>query len=142
MLLWSDHNLFHKRRKPIKPANGPGHLIAMVCDSVQRLLDGAVQCLDRGDSTGADADLRKAQRILLELIGALDRAVSPDLTETLSAFYQRVFDDIAYARLHDDSEAVARVARHFRGWRETWSQARVNSSDDSSLFCPVAATGV
>lgn len=98
-----------------------GHLLVLTCNAALRDLDAAEEALDGNDGRAARARVRTAQRILLELMAALDPAVAPHATDALRALYQHLFD-----RLDDpnatSNPAILREARHtLRRIRDAWA---------------------
>lgn len=101
-----------------------GHTLALFQDGVHHDLLSARAALRTGDTSRADADLRRAQRTLLELIRALDPRVSPDLSLCLSSCYQSIFDAVSEALAHPSQNAVDRAVLRLERVREAWSDAR------------------
>jgi flagellar protein FliS len=105
----------------------PGHLLMMVCDGALRFLASAEAHYLAGSRGAGSANVEQAQRILVEMMGALDRAVAPDMTDALSGLYQRVFDLLTEANRTCDAAMVGDARIILTGLRNAWADASVTA---------------
>jgi flagellar protein FliS len=99
----------------------PGRLVVMLYDGVLRFLEEATRAYRAGDGPAGDRAVVRAERILLELMAALD--LRYDLAPRLLEVYRFSFQQLADARRRRDVQTLERV----RGWlaelRDAWAQA-------------------
>jgi len=97
-------------------------LVILVCDAALRFLAAADAAHLAENPSDVAANVANAQRILVELIGALDPTVAPDATETLERVYQKLFDRLCEA--HDgDRDALADARIVLNRLRNVWVEA-------------------
>ncbi len=101
----------------------PARLVVM-------LYDGAIRfCLQGREAMAArqledqNESLLKAQRILLELIGALDQKTGGEIAANLMQVYSHLLERLIHANLKDDAEALTGVVSILQELRESWSEA-------------------
>lgn len=97
-------------------------MVVMVCDGALRFLEAAEAARGAENQAAAMLNVEKAQRILLELMGALDRSVAPDMTETLERLYQTLLDRLSDA-LHGDRKAITETRLVLTRLRNAWLDA-------------------
>lgn len=99
----------------------PGQLVVMLYDGALRFLDDAIRAYRAQDAEAGREALVRAERVVLELMGALD--LRYDLARNLLAVYRYVFERLADARRRQDTAELERI----RGWlaelRDAWAQA-------------------
>jgi flagellin-specific chaperone FliS len=100
---------------------GRGHLLVLACDAAIRYLTAAESGRSRGNSRAAAAEIQKAQRILLELMGALDPAIAPEATHALGGLYQRLFDCLCDPAAVTDPKIVQDARRALVYVRNAWA---------------------
>lgn len=105
----------------------PHGLVVLVCDAALRFLAVADAATLGGDSAAFASNVAQAQRILLELMGALDHAVAPDASESLEKLYQLLFDRLSEAA-GGDSRAVTDTRLVLTRLRNAWSAAARSAS--------------
>lgn len=105
----------------------PHGLVVLVCDAALRFLAAADAATLGGDSEAFASNVAHAQRILLELMGALDRAVATDASESLERLYQTLFDRLSDAAA-GDSRAVTDTRLVLTRLRNAWAGASRSAS--------------
>jgi flagellin-specific chaperone FliS len=105
----------------------PHGLVVLVCDAALRFLAVADAASLGGDSRAFASNVAQAQRILLELMGALDHAVAPDATESLERLYQMLFDRLSEAAA-GDSRALTETRLVLTRLRNAWFAAARSAS--------------
>jgi flagellin-specific chaperone FliS len=96
-------------------------LLILACDAALRYLAAAESGRSRGNPHAAAADIQKAQRILLELMGALDPAIAPEATQALGGLYQRLFDCLCDPAAVTDPKIVQDARRALVYVRNAWA---------------------
>ena len=91
------------------------------------LVEGAIRFIERtrhhwkaGQDDQAYECLLRAQRIITELISALNHEVAPDLTGQLAALYVFVFRALVDASLKHDEKRLDDALRVLEPQREAW----------------------
>ena len=91
------------------------------------LVEGAIRFIERtrhhwkdGQDDQAYDCLLRAQRIITELISALNHDVAPDLTGRLAALYVFVFRTLVDASLRPDEKKLDEALRVLKPQREAW----------------------
>jgi len=100
----------HTTAMPIDRRKEPaGRLLTLTWNAAMRDLHAAEAALCRGDAAAATRDLCQVQRILLELIGALDTSVAPTATGALRDVCQSLFDRLADPAAAGDPATVREI---------------------------------
>ena len=97
-------------------------MVVMACDAALRFLEAADVARAAENQEAAVLNVEKAQRIVLELMGALDHAVAPDMTETLERLYQTLLDRLSDA-LQGDRKAINETRLVLTHLRNAWMEA-------------------
>lgn len=91
------------------------------------LVEGAIRFIERardhwqaGQDDQAAQCLSQAQRIIAELISALNHDVAPDLTKRVAALYVFVFRALVDASLQRDEAKLGDALRVLQPQREAW----------------------
>lgn len=91
------------------------------------LIEGAIRFIEQARRRWqADEDdqacecLVRAQKIVGELLAALDHQVDPDLTKQVAALYVFVFRTLVEANLHRDQQKLDDALRVLEPQREAW----------------------
>ena len=99
----------------------PGRLLVLTCDAALRYLHAAEAGLAGGNASAAAVNVRKAQRILLELIGALDPFVAPDAADAVGTLYQHLFDRLSEPDAVTDPSVVRDAHNMLAHIRNAWA---------------------
>lgn len=116
-------------------------LVILVCDAALRFLAAADAANLAGNASEVSTNVANAQRILVELMGALDPSVAPDATEMLERVYQKLFDRLCDA--HDgDRHALADARIVLNRLRNVWLEAtRTATSPTRGAFSCLIGQG-
>lgn len=116
-------------------------LVILVCDAALRFLAAADAANLAGNPPEVAANIANAQRILVELMGALDPSVAPDATEMLERVYQNLFDRLCDA-LDGDRHALADARIVLNRLRNVWLEAtRTATSPTRGAFSCLIGQG-
>jgi len=109
----------------------PTELVVLLYDGAIRFVTQARALMPDGDREARNTALVKAQRILGELLAALDRDSSEPVVTNLTRLYTYMLRLLVEANLNDRAEPLDEVASILRELREAWSevdrQARAGS---------------
>lgn len=99
----------------------PGQLVVMLYDGALRALEDAIRSYQARDAEAGRQAVVRAERVVLELMGALD--LRYDVAHHLLALYRYVFERLADARRQGETAELERI----RGWladlRAAWTHA-------------------
>lgn len=99
-----------------------GQLLVLTCDAALRDLDAAETALAGDDRRAAGRRVRTAQRILLELMAALDPAIAPGPTDALRALYQYLFDRLSDPNATSNPAILREARAALQGIRDAWAR--------------------
>ena len=100
-----------------------GRFLMMVCDAAQRFLLAAEAALVSGRRPSATANILRAQSILVEMMGSVDRSVLPDLASAHARVCQHLIDSLSDALVTGDPARVRRVRSLLLGFQDAWADA-------------------
>lgn len=110
------------------------------------LIDGAIrfasqgrEAIERQDHETTFTSLERAQRILLELSGGLNREVNPTLADRMSALYAFCYRRLVDAAMNRDVVAVDEALRILRHQRGTWALLTEKIKQQSAMDGPEPA---
>lgn len=101
----------------------PIKLILMLYDGAIRFLTLGLAAMERKDMEAQNSCLVKTQRILSELLCALDRKVGGAFTDNLASLYFAMLHRLVSANIEDDAAAVREVLVHLQELRTGWQMA-------------------
>lgn len=106
----------------------PARLVVMLYDGAIRFCNqGREAMLEKRLEDQNDA-LIKAQRIVLELMGALDQETGGEMASNLMRVYTHVLDRLIHANLQDDPATLENATTLLTELRESWAEVeRVTS---------------
>lgn len=109
------------QRAQIETAS-PTRLIVLLYDGAIRFCSLAVEAIEKRDLEGQNVYLIKAQRILAELMSALDRKAGGEVAENLFHLYRHMLEQLVNANLYDQAEPIENVVKMLRDLRDTWQE--------------------
>ena len=116
----------------------PGEMLLKLYDEVITQLNAVRQFNEEKDIPGANAALKKAQRIITYLNQTLD--FQYEIPGSLSALYDYFLRRLVEANVHKDNGPIDEVLPMIQELRETFAQADKNSrSGASGAPVPTAA---
>ncbi len=112
---------------------GKERLLLMLFDGAIRFSREAKECMAENDIEGAHNRLIRGQRIMLELIAALDEDPIPeDLYDNLIGLYDFIYNRLVEANTEQDPELVDEALEILEMMKETWEEAvdRMQQEED------------
>jgi flagellar protein FliS len=103
----------------------PGKLLIMTYDAAIRFARTAAEKMSEHKLDEQNANIKKVQNILLELISCLDPKVDRQLAANLNSIYNFMFDRLTQANIRDDSKMLNRVIDMLIELRDTWAEAEL-----------------
>ncbi len=95
----------------------------MLFDGAIRFVEQAKPRMTEKDIEGTHNLLIRAQRIVLELISALDKAIGEELYKNLTGLYVFVYGRLVEANVQRNPTPLDEAVRILRMMRGTWSEA-------------------
>jgi flagellar secretion chaperone FliS len=102
--------------------SSPTKLVVMLYDGAVRFLSLARDKMASGDLEARHTYLVKAQRILGELLSALDFEKGGEVAKNLQRIYTYMLQQLVDANLNDRVEPIDEVIRLLRDLRESWAE--------------------
>jgi flagellar protein FliS len=107
------------KRAQIETAS-PTQLIVLLYEGALRFCAQAREAMLARDLENQHTNLLKAQRILTELMGTLDRKAGGDIAENLFSLYLFMFDQLVHANLYDRVENINTVMKMLEDLHLSW----------------------
>lgn len=104
--------------------SGSSGFLTMVCDATHRYLLSAEAAIHAGNGPFAAENILRAQSILVEMIGAVDRAVLPELAGACARVCQRLMDRLSLAMARQDAGEVRQVRWTLMRFRDAWAETQ------------------
>ena len=98
----------------------PTRLIIMLYEGAIRFCQIALDAMAVPDLLIQHENLLKAQRIVAELLGSLNREKGGEVAENLARLYTHMLEQLVVANLHDEPEAVKLVQSMLRDLWASW----------------------
>jgi flagellar protein FliS len=119
-------------------------LLLMLFDGAIRFSEQAKEKIAARDIEGSHKLLIRAQRIMIELLSALDRSVGDELYGNLSGLYNFIYFRLVRANVRRDAALIDEALKILRSLRETWGEAvaRAQQAQGPIAERPVAPVGV
>jgi len=92
----------------------------MLIEGVIRFIEQARRRWQSNENDQACECLIRAQKIVAELLAAIDHQVAPELTKQVAALYVFVFRTLVEANLHRDPQKLDDALRVLEPQREAW----------------------
>ncbi|MCC6404297.1 MAG: flagellar export chaperone FliS [Fimbriimonadaceae bacterium] len=102
----------------------PLDLVVMLYDAALANIHRAKDAMASGDRFKQNAHLTKAQRIVTELLCALDHDSGGDIAQNLAALYTFAHGRLVEGNMQDDATAVDEAERVIADLRLCWSDLR------------------
>jgi flagellar protein FliS len=120
----------------------PGKLIVMLYDGALRFLHLGLDALRRGDPDAQALNVGKAQRILCELLNALDLRVAP-IALDLHRIYTYCLHRLLVGHAEDNAEHLEEVIRLLASLRDAWEHAErtVRAGEADAPLAALAPAG-
>lgn len=98
----------------------PVQLIVMLYDGALRFMEAGRQAMIGKKLEDQNAQLQKAQKIIIELMGCLDMNKGGEIAQNLFGLYNFVLDELVASNLNDDPTRIENAAKVLRELREGW----------------------
>ena len=99
-------------------------LLLMLFDGAIRFCEQGKDCINEKDIEGAHNFLMRAQKIMLELVAALDKnALDEKLYKNLTGLYLFVYRRLVHANVRHDIDAIDEALKILNSLRQTWGEA-------------------
>jgi flagellar secretion chaperone FliS len=129
----ADQNIGSIAPKPVNRAHrqyqqaqietaSPTRLIVLLYDGAIRFCSLALEAMQARNLEVQNTNLIKAQRILAELMGSLNREAGGEVAENLFRVYSHMLEQLVTGNLHDEPKPVESVLTMLRELRETWAE--------------------
>jgi flagellar secretion chaperone FliS len=102
--------------------SSPTKLVVMLYDGAVRFLSLARDKMAHGDVEARHNYLVKSQRIIGELLSALDFEKGGEIAKNLQRIYTYMLQQLIEANLHDRVEPIDEVIRLLRDLRGSWAE--------------------
>jgi len=112
----------HQYRKAQIETASPTRLIVLLYDGALRFCAMAREAMQSRNLEAQHINLIKAQRIVGELMGSLDRKAGGEVAENLLNLYIFMLDQLVHANLYDRIENVDNVMKMLEELRTTWQE--------------------
>lgn len=113
-----------------------GRLVVMLFEGAMRFMTQFIEATRRTDIEAAHTNSLKAQRIMTELILALDHSKGGDVSRTIEAAYDNIRSRMALSNIRKDIEMAEKVIADLDSFRATWTEV-FRSADPDAMPAPV-----
>lgn len=111
-------------------------LIIMLFEGAMRFMNQFIDAVKRTSIEEAHENSIKAQRIMTELIIALDHSKGGDTSRMIEAAYDNIRGRMANANIRKDIEMATKVIRDLESFRDTWTQVFREVDRESAPMAP------
>lgn len=95
-------------------------LITLLFEGAIRFMGQFISAVEKEDIQDAHNNSMKAQRIMTELILALDHEKGGEVSRTIEAAYENIRNRMVRANVRKDKELAKEVIKDLEDFRETW----------------------
>ncbi|BDG81741.1 MULTISPECIES: flagellar export chaperone FliS [Bacillus] len=99
----------------------PGELTLMLYNGCLKFIKLASQAIENNDMERKNENLIKAQNIIQELNGTLNRNI--ELSGSMGAMYDYMYRRLVEANIKNDTSMLAEVEDYITDFRDAWKQA-------------------
>lgn len=112
----------------------PLQLIVMLYDGAIRSMELGRGHMRKKDITSQNAQLQKAQRILMELMSALDMKQGGEIASNLMSLYSFVYEQLVNANTYDREECIDAALKVMSDLRSSWVELeKITGRTDEQL---------
>ena len=119
--------------------SSPLQLVVMLYDGALKHMEAGRKAMAFGDREKQNANLQKAQKIIMELMSCLDMKEGGEIAKNLLSLYSYVLNELVVGNMSDDSEAIERCMKVLGDLRESWRQIQDSLQSSSATEKPLAA---
>ena len=113
---------FDEYRKSSVNGASPVTLVVMLYDGCLRFMETGRLAMERRDLEAQNAALQKAQKIVLELMSALDLRKGGEVAQNLMALYSYVLGELVRSNCEDAPEGILNAIRTMSELRQGWGE--------------------
>ncbi|KUP35358.1 flagellar export chaperone FliS [Bacillus halotolerans] len=106
----------------------PGELTLMLYNGCLKFIKLASQAIENNDMERKNENLIKAQNIIQELNGTLNRNI--ELSGSMGAMYDYMYRRLVEANIKSDTSMLAEVEGYVTDFRDAWKQAMQSERKD------------
>lgn len=117
------------QRSQVETAS-PTRLVILLHEGAIRFCQTAQDAMVRQDLQAQHTNLCKAQGIVSELLGSLNREKGGEVAENLSRLYIHMLDQLVKANLYDQSEPIEIVQAMLRDLRASWIEVEMQTNTE------------
>ncbi len=108
-------------RKAAVTSASPLELVVMLYDGALRFMEAGKLAMQTGDTYKQNEDLKRAQRIIVELTSCLDLQRGGEIAQNLSALYSFAYDRLVQGNVYDRPAYIDQAIKVFSDLREGWA---------------------
>lgn len=121
-------------RKAAVDGATPVGLVVMLYDGALRHMDRAELALRARDLPAQNEAFQKAQKIVMELMGALDMRRGGEIAQNLMALYGYILTELVGANTDDDPKRLENARRPMLDLRAGWAELDESTRRDASAI--------
>jgi len=114
----------------------PARLIVLLYDGAIRFCSLALEAMPLKDFQTQHTNLIKAQRIIAELMGSLDRKSGGEVADNLFRVYAYMLEQLVLGNLADTIEPVQMVQKMLYDLRDTWIEVERSTAPGIAAESP------
>jgi flagellar protein FliS len=118
---------------------GSVDLVVMLYQGAVKFIRLGVDAMERGDGKAAHANLVRAQDIVVELLGSLNREAGGQIATQLASIYDYCFRRLVMANVKKDPEPAREVQGILKDLGTAWQQIAVQQRQAQSQAQAAAA---
>ena len=119
------------QRSQVETAS-PTRRVIMLYEGAIRFCQTAQDAMAKQDLQAQHTNLCKAQGIVSELLGSLNREKGGEIAENLSRLYLHMLDQLVKANLYDQSAPIENVQAMLRDLRASWIEVELQTNTERS----------
>lgn len=129
-----NQNPYNKYKQTSVETATPEQLMFMLFNGGIKFLKQAEKHIDNKDFIEANEKLKKAQRVIRELMGSLNVEKGGEFAENQMRLYDFMHEELVQANMNKDKEKIAQVSKMLFDIKSSFQQAQeeLNKSDDTS----------
>ncbi len=104
----------------------PAKLTLMLYDGAVKFCNIAIEAIDDGDQEGANTNIMKAEKIIVELRATLD--MKYPVAKEFDTVYDYIYRRLVEANMKKDKAVLEEALKHIKTMRDTWKEVmRINN---------------
>jgi len=112
---------------------GSVDLVVMLYQGAVKFIRLALQSLDQNDAKAAHTNFVRAQDIVVELLGSLNREAGGDIAKQLAGLYDYCYRRLIVANVKRDQDAAREVIKILRDLGTAWQEIAVQQRQSKVL---------